>query len=217
MAATELADDERDDNLQHLALTRDKAAALAGLTVRQIDYWAQTGLLEPSTDRRLSPGKRVRLYGFVDVLALLVAAELKARKVSLQHIRAVVEHLRSRGYDRPLTEVVFATVGNRVYFQHADGSWEGDLRPDQLVIHEVLNLRPLRRRIREATIRDTALAGKTERRRGAKGSKPLIAGTRLPVETVRRHLDSGRTDTEILASFPVLTPADVEAVRSGAA
>jgi uncharacterized protein (DUF433 family) len=202
---------------EHLAVTRAVAARIAGLTERQVDYWAGTGLVEPAVDTRLSPGRRVRLYGFIDLLALLVAAELKNRKVSLQHIRAIVNHLRSRGYTSPLTQLTFATVGRDVYFMHEDGSWEGGLRPDQVVIHEVLNLSLLRGRIAAGTRRDAALSGKVERRRGALGSKPVLAGTRVPVETVKRYLDAGRTVEQILESFPALTAEDVEAVRRGAA
>ena len=68
-----------------------------------------------------------RLYGFLDLLALLVASELNDRGVSVQHLREVVGHLKSRGYDRPLSQLTFATISNRVYFQHDDGTWEGDL------------------------------------------------------------------------------------------
>ncbi|MGH3889363.1 MAG: hypothetical protein ACRDSZ_22860 [Pseudonocardiaceae bacterium] len=62
--------------------------------------------------------------------------------MSVRHIRQVVGHLTSRGYDRPLSELTFAAVGNRVYFQHDNGTWEGGLRPDQLVLREVLDLEP---------------------------------------------------------------------------
>jgi uncharacterized protein (DUF433 family) len=100
---------------------------------------------------------------------------------------------------------------------HDDGSWEGDLRPDQVVIHEVLNLEPLRGRIAAGLRRDASLAGQIERRRGVLGSKPVLAGTRVPVHTVRRYLDAGRSVEQILESFPALTAADVEAVQRGAA
>ncbi len=155
---------------------------------------------------------RVRLYGFLDLLALVVAAELNARGVSVRHIRQIVRHLASRGYDRPLSELTFATVGNRVYFQHDDGTWEGDLRPDQLVLREVLDLEPLRRRIAEGAQRDEALIGKIERRRGALGNKPLLAGTRVPVETVQRYLAAGRSTDDVLEAFPMLAASDVDTV-----
>jgi uncharacterized protein (DUF433 family) len=200
-----------------LAVTRDGAARIAGLSPRQVDYWASTGLIEPAVDTRVTPGRRVRLYGFVDLLSLLVAAELKSRKASLQHIRAIVSHLQSRGYSNPLTQLTFATVGREVYFRHDDGTWEGDLQPDQVVMHEVLSLDPLRRRIANGAQRDSGLAGRVERRRGAMGSKPVLAGTRVPVDTVRRYLEAGRTVDQVLESFPTLTAADIEAVAHGAA
>ncbi len=195
-----------------MAVPREVAARVSRLSLRKIDYWARTGLVEPTVDTQGSTG-RVRLYGFLDLLALIVAAELNARGVSVRHIRQVVGHLASRGYDRPLSELTFATVGNRVYFQHDDGTWEGGLRPDQLVLREVLDLEPLRRRIAEGTQRDKALIGKIERRRGALGNKPLLAGTRVPVETVQRYLAAGRSTDDVLEAFPMLTTSDVEAVR----
>jgi uncharacterized protein (DUF433 family) len=209
--------EERPEVPEHLAVNAAKASSITRLTVRQLDYWARTGLVEPFIDRRLTPGRRVRLYGFVDLLALMVAAELKDRRVSLQHIRAIVGHLQARGYDQPLTQVVFATQGREVYFQHDDGTWEGGLTPDQLVLSEVLNLEPLRRRIADGLRRDEADVGRVERRRGALGSKPVLAGTRVPVETVRRYLAAGRTAEQIVESFPVLTVADVEAIQAGVA
>ncbi len=199
---------------QRMAVPRDTAARIARLSIRKVDDWARTRLVEPTVDTQGST-VRVRLYGFLDLLALVVAAELNARGVSGRRIRQVVEHLKSRGYDRPLSKLTFATVGNRVYFQHDDGTWEGDLRPDQLVLREVLDLEPLRQRIAEGTRRDEALVGKIERRRGALGSKPLLAGTRVPVETVQRYLAAGRSTDDVLEAFPVLTATDVEAVRRG--
>ena len=140
-----------------------------------------------------------------------------ASRLTSAHPGDTFQHLRARGYEQPLTQVVFATHGREVYFQHDDGTWEGGLTPDQLVLSEVLNLRPLRRRIADGIQRDQADAGHVERRRGALGSKPVLAGTRVPVETVRRYLDAGRTAEQIVESFPALTAADVEAVRTGAA
>lgn len=167
-------------------------------------------------DTRLSPGRRVRLYGFVDLLALTVAAQLRTEHgLSLQHIRQIVGHLKSRGYEHPLTELTFSVYRGQVYFQHPDGQWEGGLRPDQLVLQQVLDLRPLRRRITEGATRDARRAGQVEKRRGALGSKPVLAGTRVPVDTVRRYLAAGKSVDAILTAFPDLTRADVEAARAG--
>ncbi|MFG1927754.1 DUF433 domain-containing protein [Cryptosporangium sp. NPDC048952] len=199
---------------QRLAVNRESAARLAQLSLRQVDYWAKSALIVPTVDEHLGPGRRVRLYGFVDLLAMMVAATLKERGISLQHIRAVVDHLQRRGYQQPLTEVRWATIGNRIYFQHDDGGWEGDLSPDQTVLSEVLNLDVLRARISTATERPGGTAGQIEKRRGVRAGKAVVAGTRVPVDTVRRYLAAGRTVEEIIESFPVLTATDVDAVRA---
>jgi uncharacterized protein (DUF433 family) len=156
----------------------------------------------------------VRLYEFVELLALMVAAELRARGVSLQHIRQIVAHLLQRGYDQPLTQLRFATVGGQVYFQHSDGEWEGDIKPDQLVLHQVLDLDLIRRRIVDCMNRSEDEPGQVERRRGVLGGKPVFAGTRVPVDTVRRYLAAGRSPGDILEAFPVLNRADIGAVES---
>jgi uncharacterized protein (DUF433 family) len=161
----------------------------------------------------------VRLYSYTELMSLLVAAELRRAGISLQHIRVIIEYLRKRGYPEPLTQVLFAVAGGRVYFQHDDGSWEGDLRRDQVVIHEVLvDLEPLRARIRrDAEQRGRDTVGHVEKRRGVLGSKPVIAGTRVPVATVQRFLSSGRTVDDVLRAYPQLERADVEAARSATA
>lgn len=198
---------------QLLAVNRDMAAKVARLTHRRVDYWAETGLVSPSVDRKLGARRRVRLYGFIDLLALAVAAELTDRGASLQHVRQIVRRLKARGYEHPLTELKYATVGKQIYFQLEDGTWEGGLRPDQIVIHEVLNLQPIRNRISRAVARDEQQVGRIEKRRGVHGSKPVLAGTRIPVAAVRRYLQAGRTVADVLEAYPDLTEADIEAVR----
>ncbi|MDQ2788415.1 MAG: hypothetical protein DLM60_09750 [Pseudonocardiales bacterium] len=199
---------------QRLAVTRDTAARITGLSRRRLNRWARTDFLAPSTDDQLTPGRRIRFYDFLDLLGLMVAAQLIERGVPLPHIRQIVSHLRARGYEQPLAQLTWATHGKRVYFQHPDGSWEGDLRPRQTVLSQVLNLELLRAEIREKARRPSALAGTIERRRGALGNKQVLAGTRVPVETVRRYLDHGKSTAEILRSFPVLSEEDIEAVRN---
>jgi len=60
-----------------LAIPDKQAAKLAGITMRQLRYWEQTDLIVPSIKRRISPRNTVRLYGYQDLLGLLVAAELR--------------------------------------------------------------------------------------------------------------------------------------------
>lgn len=197
-------------DLDVLMLTRARIARLGGVTERQLGYWEQTGLLHSTIDEGLS-NRRTRLYGFQDAMTAMVLAAL-GQQVSLQHVQQIVDHLRRSKYE--VTEVEFAVVGKQVYFQTSDGDWGGIKDPGQIVLHQVLDLRPLRSAILGAGRRDEAEQGHIERRRGVHGSKPVLSGTRIPVRAVRAYLDAGRSEAEIFAAYPSLTPADLEAVRA---
>ena len=74
------------------------ACAAAGITYRQLDYWARTGLVEPSIRPATGSGTQ-RLYSFRDILVLKVVKRLLDTGVSLQNIRTAVGHLRARGVE----------------------------------------------------------------------------------------------------------------------
>src|SRR6476660_10479189 len=51
------------------------ACKAAGISYRQLDYWARTGLVEPSVRGATGSGTQ-RLYGFRDILVLKVVKRL---------------------------------------------------------------------------------------------------------------------------------------------
>jgi DNA-binding transcriptional MerR regulator len=89
------------------------ACAAAGITYRQLDYWARTGLVQPSVRAAHGSGS-LRLYGFRDILVLKVVKRLLDTGISLQQIRAAVNHLRDRGTD-DLARVTLMSDGVSVY------------------------------------------------------------------------------------------------------
>ena len=89
------------------------ACAAAGISYRQLDYWARTGLVEPSIRSAKGSGSQ-RLYGFRDILVLKVVKRLLDTGISLQQIRAAVQHLRNRGAD-DLAQVTLMSDGVSVY------------------------------------------------------------------------------------------------------
>jgi DNA-binding transcriptional MerR regulator len=89
------------------------ACSAAGITYRQLDYWARTGLVEPSVRTAAGSGSQ-RLYGFRDILVLKVIKRLLDTGVSLQNIRTAVEHLRGSGVD-DLAQVTLMSDGASVY------------------------------------------------------------------------------------------------------
>ncbi len=89
------------------------ACAAAGITYRQLDYWARTALVEPSVRAAHGSGSQ-RLYGFRDILVLKVVKRLLDTGISLQQIRAAVQHLRDRG-SADLAQVTLMSDGVSVY------------------------------------------------------------------------------------------------------
>jgi DNA-binding transcriptional MerR regulator len=89
------------------------ACSAAGITYRQLDYWARTALVEPSVRAAQGSGSQ-RLYSFRDILVLKVVKRLLDTGISLQQIRAAVQHLRDRGSD-DLAQVTLMSDGVSVY------------------------------------------------------------------------------------------------------
>jgi DNA-binding transcriptional MerR regulator len=89
------------------------ACSAAGITYRQLDYWARTGLVEPSIRNAAGSGSQ-RLYSFTDILVLKVVKRLLDTGVSLQNIRTAVSHLRERGVD-DLAQITLMSDGASVY------------------------------------------------------------------------------------------------------
>ncbi len=89
------------------------ACGAAGVTYRQLDYWARTGLLEPSV-RNASGSGTQRLYSFRDILVLKIIKRLLDTGVSLQQIRVAVTQLRDSGVEE-LANITLMSDGATVY------------------------------------------------------------------------------------------------------
>ncbi|WP_406108307.1 MerR family transcriptional regulator [Streptomyces sp. NBC_01003] len=89
------------------------ACAAAGITYRQLDYWARTGLVEPSVRPAHGSGTQ-RLYSFRDVVVLKIVKRFLDTGVSLQNIRTAVQHLRERGFG-DLERLTLMSDGATVY------------------------------------------------------------------------------------------------------
>ena len=89
------------------------AAAAAGISYRQLDYWDRTGLVQPSVRGAAGSGSQ-RLYAFRDILVLKLVKRLLDTGVSLQQIRIAVEQLRAAGIN-DLARTTLMSDGARVY------------------------------------------------------------------------------------------------------
>ncbi|HZG06178.1 MAG TPA: MerR family transcriptional regulator [Streptomyces sp.] len=103
----------RDATSEQIGYRGPTACAAAGITYRQLDYWARTGLVEPSIRPAYGSGTQ-RLYSFRDVVVLKIVKRLLDAGVSLQNIRTAVKHLRSRGLG-DLAQMTLMSDGATVY------------------------------------------------------------------------------------------------------
>ncbi|WP_347350855.1 MerR family transcriptional regulator [Intrasporangium sp.] len=108
-----LFDDDLPDLDEDTGYRGTTACRAAGITYRQLDYWARTGLVEPSVRSATGSGTQ-RLYGFRDILVLKVVKRLLDTGVSLQQIRVAITHLRDRGVD-DLAQITLMSDGASVY------------------------------------------------------------------------------------------------------
>lgn len=89
------------------------AARAAGITYRQLDYWARTGLVEPTVRSATGSGSQ-RLYGFRDILVLKLVKRLLDTGISLQQIRTAVAQLAAAGVT-DLSNTTLMSDGQSVY------------------------------------------------------------------------------------------------------
>jgi DNA-binding transcriptional MerR regulator len=71
-----------------------QAAQIAGITYRQLDYWARTNLIRPSLVDAKGSGSR-RSYVYRDLLELKVIKNLLDAGIKLESVREVFTYLRS--------------------------------------------------------------------------------------------------------------------------
>jgi DNA-binding transcriptional MerR regulator len=85
---------------------------VVGISYRQLDYWARTGLVRPSIRDAGGSGTQ-RLYSFQDLLQLKVIKKLLDTGVELRRIRKAVDHLKAMG-ESP-HGVTLMSDGERIY------------------------------------------------------------------------------------------------------
>jgi len=94
------------------------AARAAGISYRQLDYWARTELVEPTVRGAAGSGSQ-RLYGFRDILVLKLVKRLLDTGISLQQIRTAVNQLREAGV-KDLAQTTLMSDGASVYLCTSD-------------------------------------------------------------------------------------------------
>jgi DNA-binding transcriptional MerR regulator len=120
---------------------------IVGITYRQLDYWARTGLVRPSVMDAQGSGTQ-RLYSWRDLVVLKVIKQMLDAGISLQSARKAVESLRA--FDEDLASVRIVLQGPDVVLAQSDEQVMDLLRGGQGVLSMVLDVEPLQETINEA-------------------------------------------------------------------
>ena len=154
-----------------------EVAAATGLTARQLQIWDGRGLMRPAfpTHRTQAGGFTERRYTPVELLELLVLAELRGRGFTVHQLHSVVEALKSQfrvslfeatgGGER----VRLMTDGARVFARTASGEFYDLITAPRQPLLVDGDLRRLK-----------VVEGKPKRR---KGPRSAIGDCRKPIET----------------------------------
>lgn len=191
--------------------TEAQAARLTGVSLRQLRYWADDGFFAPSLATPDLP--HLRLYSFRDLVSLKVLNQLRNKeKIPLQELRRTKRRLSELG-ERLWGETTLYVFGKRVVFHNpATGRLEeaatgqGVLKiPLKVVTGDIQKAVDAMRQRRPEAI------GKIERTRGVVQYKPVIAGTRIPVASIRAFAEAGYSHEAIREQYPSLTIGDIKA------
>ena len=90
-----------------------QACSIVGITYRQLDYWARTGLVRPGLKEAKGSGTQ-RLYSFRDLVHLRVIRNLLDAGVSLPKIRKAIRYIADE-LKTPLEHVTLMSDGNSIY------------------------------------------------------------------------------------------------------
>lgn len=193
------------------AFSVEQVHKLTGLSPGNLIDWDASGFFSPSYayEKRRSPYSRI--YSFEDVVGLRTLAMLRER-VSMQHLKEAATRLKAHN-GKPWSQLTLYVLNGEVHFKRPDsGIIEGAVSgqygatiPLESVATE------MRAKAEELKKRDPATVGKFDRKRFVMGGAPVIAGTRILVESVRSLADAGYTPAQILREYPDLELADVHA------
>jgi len=95
-----------------------QAAKIAGITYRQLDYWARTNLIRPSAVDAKGSGTR-RSYVYSDLLELKVIKNLLDAGIKLESVREVFAYLRNH-VDTEIAAAHIVISGKAVVFCQGD-------------------------------------------------------------------------------------------------
>lgn len=144
-------------------------------------------------------------------MGLRTIAKLR-ETVPLQELRKVGEWLRSE-HETPWASLRFFRSGRDVHFRDPKTGDVVAANPEDqricIELEEIAN--EVRELVAQRRRRARSKEGKIEKSRQVVHSRPVLAGTRIPVEAIRNFHEAGYSIKQILEEYPTLTKKDIAA------
>ncbi len=213
--ATEKGAKMNDFNTIIRAFSAENVCLLTGLSIDQLAEWDRMGFFPPeyASENRREPYSRI--YSFQDLVGLKTLAILrKVHKVSLSHLREVAKELEQHAA-RPWSEVTLYVLKRRVQFTEPSTGKIRGVKDGQYVLIPLENVaEEMRQQADKLRSRPATKIGHLERHRFVAHNAWVVAGTRIPVRSIRQFADAGYSTAEIIKEYPSLTEDDVRAALS---
>jgi uncharacterized protein (DUF433 family) len=211
----------RQDSNVVTAFTEDQVVRLTGISKGQLHYWDNTKFYRPSLayeNRRVASS---RIYSFRDVVCLRVLNAIRNESdVPLPRLRQVKLKLQHLGEDLWAKTTLYVLNRNVVFF-NPDTDRKEDVVTGQIVLEIPLKVvsGDMQKAVQRLHRRDKAFIGQFERHRSVLSNQEVIAGTRIPVRSVKAFANAGYSVDAIQKEYPTLTRQDIQAAikRSDAA
>lgn len=194
------------------AFSAQNVSQLTGLSMDQLTEWDRIGFFKPehASENRREPYSRV--YSFPDLVGLKTLAILrKIHKVPLAHLREVAKDLEHHAA-RPWSEVTLYVLKRNVQFTEPSTGKIRGVKDGQYVLIPLESVaEEMRREADKLRSRPAVKAGQLERHRYVAHNAWVVAGTRIPIRSIRQFSDAGYSVAAIIEEYPSLTADDVRA------
>jgi DNA-binding transcriptional MerR regulator len=184
--------------------TAHQACKFTGCSSRQLRYWDQIGLVEPSVQGTGGRPGVPRLYSFRDLVALRVVRSLIDGGMSLQRVRRSWEFLNKKaGLDKHLSEVQLVTDGQSIFkICRRDGEVMDALKDGQMAFFVAID--------------DIATSVHTNVRSFEEDRERFVRGLREAADVlVDGHLER-LTGSVVRAAYGSRAPSDDDALDAAA-
>ena len=194
--------------------SEEMTSRLTGVSVRQLRYWDDVDkIFSPSLAYADRSVPYSRIYSFRDIVALKVLNALRNQcNVPLQHLREVKEKLLALG-EALWAETTLYVHNKKVVFVNPETQALEEVVSGQGVLQIPLQVAStnMRETIKRVNQRTPDKIGKFEQTRKVAHNQLVIAGTRIPVDSVKAFAAEGYSIERIKLEYPTLTAEDIQA------